>query len=506
MLEDAGAKLIVTDDANYAAARGLNHGSRRLLNIDQLDSNLSEQNVGLSLLPDTLAYIIYTSGSTGEPKGVVQNHRNVLHNIRKHTNSLHISSEDRLTWLASISTGQAQTDIYSALLNGATLCPFTVKEEGLVRLADWLEQEEISIYHSSATIFRHLLDTMGSKGEFPSLRLVKLGSEQVYKKDVELWKKHFSSDCIFVNALSSTEAGTLRQMFIDKETIIRPSVVPVGFPVDDMEVFLLNDAGQRVEFGSPGEIAIRSRYLVPGYWQRPDLTQAAFLPDPEGGDARIYLSGDLGRMSPSGCLEHLGRKDFQVKISGFRVELAEVEAALFDCCRLKQAAVIAREVRPGVTRLSAYVIPEEGSDGTVESMRTLLKGRLPDHMIPSEFVVAKEVPLTPSGKVDRQLLASTTPLPPKTEAACVEPSSPLEWQLVEIWKELLDVRPIGIRHDFFELGGDSLLAASPRRALSPGDGGKPGLGPVGPRPRGVSVAARGGAARGVASTSLLFAW
>jgi thioesterase domain-containing protein/acyl carrier protein len=163
-------------------------------------------------------------------------------------------------------------------------------------------------------------------------------------------------------------------------------------------------------------------------------------------------------MSPGGCLEHLGRKDLQVKISGFRVEVAEVEAALLDCCRLKQAAVVAREARPGVIRLKAYVIPEEGSAPTVESIRTSLKGSLPDHMIPTEFVVVREFPLTPSGKVDRQLLASTTPLPSQKNAPSVGPSSPLEWQILEIWKELLEVRPIGIQQDFFELGGDSLLA------------------------------------------------
>lgn len=458
MLEDAEAELIVTDNANYNVARELGSDSRGVLNIDRLDSNLSEQNLGLSAPPDSLAYIIYTSGSTGKPKGVVQNHRNVLHNIRKHTNSLHISSDDRLTWLASAGTGQAVTDIYSALLNGATLCPFSLKEDGLARLADWLQQKEISIYHSSASIFRHLLDAMGSKAEYPSLRLVKLGSEQVFKKDVERWRDHFSSSCIFVNTLSATEAGIIRQVFIDKETVVRQRVVPVGFAVDGTEVLLLDDAGRRVGFGSVGEIAVKGQCLAPGYWQRPELTRAAFLSDPEGGDTRIFFTGDLGRMSPGGCLEYLGRKDLQVKINGFGVEIAEVEAALLDVCQLKQAAVVAREVRPGVTRLMAFVIPKEDSAPTVESIRSSMKGRLPVHMIPSEFGLLEELPLTPSGKVDRQLLASTTFLPLSTEGSYVRPSTPLEWQLAEIWQELLDVRPIGVRHDFFELGGDSLLA------------------------------------------------
>ena len=458
MVEDAQAELIVTDDANYGVAWKLGFDARGVLNIDRLNSDLSEENLGLPVPPDSPAYIIYTSGSTGAPKGVVQNHRNVLHQARRQTNSLHISSDDRLTWLASSSTGQAMTDIYAALLNGATLCPFGLKEDGLARLADWLQQKEISIYHSSASIFRHLLDGINSKAEYPSLRLVKLGSEQVFRQDVERWRDHFASTCIFVNALTSSEAGTIRLIFIDHRSVIRQYVVPVGFAVDGMEVLLLDDAGRSVGFGSIGEIAIRSRYLTPGYWQKPELTRAAFPFDPEGANTRIFLSGDLGRMSPGGCLEYLGRKDLQVKINGFRVEIAEVEAALLDTCQLKQAAVVARGVRPGVTRLKAFVVPKGKPAPALESIQSLIKRRLPVHMVPSEFSLLEALPLTPSGKVDRQLLASTTSLPLRKEGSYVRPTTPLEWQIAEIWKELLDVSPIGIRHDFFELGGDSLLA------------------------------------------------
>jgi thioesterase domain-containing protein/acyl carrier protein len=350
------------------------------------------------------------------------------------------------------------TDIYCALLNGATLCPFSLKEDGLARLADWLQQKEISLYHSSASIFRFLLDAMGGKAQYPSLRLVKLGSEQVFRKDVVLWKNRFSSSCLFVNALSLTEAGIIRQIFIDHETLIRQPVLPVGFAVDGTEVLLLDDAGRKVGFGSLGQIAIQSRYLTPGYWLRPELTRAAFLAHLEGADTRTFLTGDLGRMSPGGCLEYLGRKDLQVKISGFGVAVAEVEAALLDACRLRQAAVVAREVRPGVRRLKAFIIPKEGSAPTLESIRSSMKGRLPVHMIPSELSVLEELPLTPSGKIDRRLLASTPPFPLRTEGSYVRPTNPLEWQIAEIWQELLDVRPIGIRHDFFQLGGDSLLA------------------------------------------------
>ena len=461
MLEDGQANLILTDAENLAAAGGLSQGTRRLLNIAEIDSNLSEENIPTPIPPDTLAYIIYTSGSTGEPKGAVQNHRNVLHNIRKHTNNLHISADDRMTLLASCSTAQAATDIYSALLNGATLCPFEIKEEGLARFVGWLRAEEITIYHSSASIFRHFLDAQDSQDaeeEYPKLRLIKLGSEQVFKRDVDRYKQRFSPHCILVNALSSSEAGTLRQIFIGKHTSIHLNVVPVGFPVEDMEILLLNETGEPAGFDSPGEIVIKSRYLVPGYWRRPELTKEAFLPDSPASDARLYRTGDMARMAPDGCLEYLGRKDLQVKIRGFRVEVAEVEAVLHEIGTLRQAAVVVREDHRGEKNLVAYVVPTDSFTASAASLRSSLREKLPDHMVPSEFIVRETLPLTPSGKLDRRSLSSATPRQTESDPTYSLPQSPLEWQIVQIWEELLEARPIGVKDDFFALGGHSLLA------------------------------------------------
>lgn len=462
MLEHAQANLILTDEENLAAARELTQGSRKLLNMGEIDSRLSDENVPIAIAPDTLAYIIYTSGSTGAPKGVVQNHRNTLHNIRNHTNSLHISADDRLTLLASCSTGQAATDIYCSLLNGAALYPYGIKEEGLAHLAIWLGEEEITIYHSSASVFRHFLDAQDAGHDnhelYPKLRLIKLGSEQVFKKDVEGYKKRFSSHCILVNALSSSETGAFRRILIDKQTSIHLSVVPVGFPVEDMETLLLDDAGQAVGFDTPSEIVIKSRYLSPGYWRRPDLTKQAFLPDPAGGDARLYRTGDMGRMAPDGCLEYLGRKDLQVKIRGFRVEVADVEAALLELGTLRQASVVGSEDQRGEKSLVAYVVPAEGAIPSALSLRASLREKLPEHMVPSEFILLETLPLTPSGKIDRKALSAATPRPTAGDATYVMPQSPLEWQIVLIWEELLGVRPVGVRDDFFALGGHSLLA------------------------------------------------
>jgi non-ribosomal peptide synthetase component F len=174
------------------------------------------------------------------------------------------------------------------------------------------------------------VSALTGREKFPKLRLVYLGSEATTKRDVELFKKQFSSDCLLVNGLGATEMKNFRKFFIDQETSITGSIVPLGYAVEDHEVLLLDEAGHDLGFNRVGETSVKSQYMAPGYWRRSDLTATTFLPDPVGGDARIYRTGDLGLLLSDGCLLHLERKDFQVKIRGYRVEVAEVERALLD--------------------------------------------------------------------------------------------------------------------------------------------------------------------------------
>ena len=458
ILEDSQSTLIMTNNKNLPFAEDLADNMLPLINVDKLDPSLSTENLTLSISPNNLIWILYTSGSTGLPKGVVHNHRNVLHFIMNYTNGFHICSDDRLTPLYSSSVNAGAHDIYSALLNGATIYPLDIKNEGLTHLANWLVSNKITIYSSVPTVFAHFLDTLTGKERFPELRLIKMMGEAVYKRHVDLYKKHFSDDCIFVNRLGSTETGSIRWFFIDKETQISAINVPVGYSVADNEILLLDDDDEEVSLGQIGEIAVKSRYLTPGYWHKPDYTDGTFLLDPEGDDKLIYRTGDLGRMLPDGCLMAVGRKDFQVKIRGYRVEVAEVEMALLDHDAVKEAVVCAREDRPGDKRLVAYIVPAVQRVPDINELRGFLTGTLPDYMIPSTFVVLDTLPLAPNGKVNRRALPTPDTTRPNLKEAFVAPRTTVEKKLARIWSEALNREQIGTHDNFFVLGGYSLLA------------------------------------------------
>ena len=312
MLTDSGATLIVTNDQNLCLAKRLALDSDHLLNLDRIDSNVPDTNPGLSLSSSSLAYILYTSGSTGRPKGVIQNHRNVLHNVMRHTNTLRICPDDRQSLLYPSSVYGAMRDTFNALLNGAGLFHFPIKE-GLVGLAEWLMEKHITIYCSVATYLPPVPRTLPGQKQFPKLRLIKLGGETVYRQDVELYKANFSPDCVLCCGLSSTETGLVREYLINQGTVIPGHTVPLGYPVEDMEVLLLDDNGEQVGMNCIGEIAIKSRYVAIGYWERSDLTQQVFFPASCDDEKRIYRTGDLGLMRPDGCLEHHGRRTFRSK-------------------------------------------------------------------------------------------------------------------------------------------------------------------------------------------------
>jgi amino acid adenylation domain-containing protein len=457
-LGESQARLIVSSVQHRAMARELAQSRCHVLEIDGLDANCSTEDLNLPIAPDALSCILYTSGSTGMPKGVIQTHRTLLHLTMRETNALHLCTEDRITFLYSPSVIGAARNTLGALLNGATLFPFNVKEEGLTQLAPWLIEHGITLYNSVPTLFRHLTHTLTEAGRLSRLRLIVLGGERVSKTDVDLYKKYFPDDTILVVSFGSTEITRTREYFIDKETPMADPMVPAGYPAEDTEILLLDDVGQDKGHNGIGEIAVKSRYLSPGYWRRPDLTRERFLPDPHGGTERIYLTGDLGRLRPDGCLEYLGRKDFQVKIRGYTIDIAAIEAMLIELETVKEAVVVAREDRPGQQQLVAYIVPTYQPAPTVSALRRHLSDLLPDYMVPSAFVILDVLPLTPVGKVDPRSLPPPAHTRPNLDIPFIGPRTPVEEQLAEIWAEVLDLDQVGVHDPFLDLGGHSLMA------------------------------------------------
>jgi amino acid adenylation domain-containing protein len=465
ILADSGTKLLATNRQNFRLASELASGKLQLLDIDAIAGNLSDENLSLPVSPEAFASIFYTSGSTGQPKGVVRNHRCVLHGTMIDTNNLHITPDDRLTLLHSWSVHSCAAHLFGSLLNGAALFPFDPRLGGGKPLARWLMQEQVTMYHSVPMVFRQMAAALTGNEAFPHLRAIILSGAPMDRNDVELYKRHFPVGCVLLHMIGTTETGWMRRFFIDKATQIAGSTVPIGYAVQDTEVILLNDGGTETGFWRVGEIALKSRYLASGYWRKRELTQAKFVPCPNGGEQRIYLTGDLGRMEPDGCLFHLGRKDFQVKVRGYRVELGEVERALLEHPAVKEVAAVGRKAPPDDTQLVAYFVPIGGRVPTVTEWRSFLQVKLPDYMIPSIFVMLRALPCTPNGKVDYRALPAPGRLRPALAAPYVAPQSELERRIATVWQDVLGLEQVGVHDNFFDLGGHSLLLAQVQREL-----------------------------------------
>ena len=458
ILRQSESKLLITNKGEPISAEKGIQNSCPVAFVEQLESEISTENLNRPIPPDGLAYILYTSGSTGQPKGVVQGHRTRLHDVSIYTNGLGISSDDRLALFYSCSSGQGMILILNALLNGAALLPYDLREEGISPLGRWLHQEEISMYFSIPSVFRQFAESLTGREAFPKLRFVHVGTDRVTKQDIDLYKARFPAHCVFVTGLASNETGRSRRFLIDNNTPFDEGMVPVGYPVDGKAILLLDDAGQEVGPNQVGEIVVKSNYIAAGYWKRPDLTNAAFRLGPDGDDSRMYFTGDLGVMRPDGCLFLMGRKDFQAKIRGYRIEVAEVEATLLNSGLVRDAAAVVREDERGNKRLVVYTIPRDEKLCSIGALRRSIQDKLPEYMVPTRFIMLRSFPLTPTGKIDRRSLPAPGSGRPQLDTPFVASRSPIEEELARIWSEVLGLDEVGIHDPFLELGGDSLTA------------------------------------------------
>jgi amino acid adenylation domain-containing protein len=457
MLKDSGAKLVITDPNNFAFARQLAGETVDVINFADVELDLADDDLGIYPTPESLALLLYTSGSTGRPKGVMHTHRNVLVDVRNLTNGWCVTAEDRWLLHTSVSFANSVRTIYSSLLNGGAVFPYDIKKKGFGDLPNWLRSNEMTIVRTVPTTFRDFMGTVEKALTFPAVRVLSVGGEPLMRADLDYFNQHFLPHCVLAHDLGPTECLTVCWALIPHGMRIPENKVPIGYSLKDKDVLVLDESGRELGEGKIGQLAVKSRYISLGYWRDPERTKAAFLPDPTGGDERIYLTGDLGVRGQDGCLIHVGREDFQVKIRGFRIDVSEIEIALRAIEGIADAVVVGRQ-QDTEQRLVAYFVPMTQPPITVTKIREGLARVLPDYMFPSAFVAMDEIPRTPNGKTDRLRL----PLPgkerPDLETPFLTPGTKMETELAGIWAEVLGLDHVGIHDNFFELGGDSLLA------------------------------------------------
>ncbi|HKG15028.1 MAG TPA: non-ribosomal peptide synthetase, partial [Pyrinomonadaceae bacterium] len=404
-------------------------------------------------------YVIYTSGSTGRPKGVCVTHRNVARLVCG-TDYLSVRETDRVSHLSNVAFDAATFEIWGALLNGARLVIIS-KQVALSQqdLLDELRGRKVSVLFMTTALFnemaRHIPDA------FAGVRCLLTGGETAEPR----WFREVlerGAPGRLLHVYGPTENTTYSTWHAVEAVADDARQIPIGRPVANTQAYILDELLRPVPVGVAGELCLGGDGLARGYHARPGLTAELFVPHPYGleGGARLYRTGDLARYTPDGSIEFLGRADDQVKIRGYRVELGEIEAVLSAHAALKGAVVVAGEDSRGEKRLAAYVVAAAGREQSevAGELRGYLRGRLPDYMIPSAFVVLESLPLTPNGKVDRRALPAPDAAGARAGAEFVAPRSPLEEALADIWRGVLGVERVGVHDNFFELGGHSLMA------------------------------------------------
>jgi amino acid adenylation domain-containing protein len=457
LLNDSGSNLVVTDRCNLAAASKLTVTDQAVLSIAIDNEAHSPENLNLCVLPHDPVCIQYTSGSTGTPKGVVELHQNVLQSVRWMSEEIQVHADDRFSLLHSLSFGSGYVNLRLSLLNGASLFGFDANRESIEQLGRWIRDERITILHLPPTLFRQLAEPLPSGGIHPDLRLIRLSGAPITKSDFELYKSRFVSVTRLRIAMGSTEARGICAAIVDQKFSFPTDGVPIGYPRPGNKILFLDEAGDEVAPGEMGEIAVKGENLNPGYWRKPLTTDDSAIHDPQGGIERIHRTGDLGRMLPDGFVVHLGRKDFMVKIRGYRVDISEVERALLEHPGIKDGGVKVWEREPGEKYLAGYIVPREGYALNVSEVREFFRGKLPEYMIPSAFKLMATLPLT-NGKLDRQALPRPDTQRPALKQPYVAPRGEVERKLAGIWAEVLQIDEVGIHDNFFDLGGHSLTA------------------------------------------------
>ncbi|WP_163871123.1 non-ribosomal peptide synthetase, partial [Myxococcus eversor] len=462
MREDSAAPVVLSHSSLRAAIPA--SGARLVLLDEQAEAlaALPSQAPGVSVSPESPAYIIYTSGSTGRPKGVALPHRALSHLL---TWQLRQSEKPSATTLqfASLSFDVSCQELFSTWWAGGTLVlPTGGLRQDIPALLDFMHQQQVERLFLPFVALQAIADAVSHGATLPaSLREVVTAGEQLQVTSALIALFEKLPGCVLENQYGPSETHVVSAHRLQGPPASWPRLPSIGGPLPHTQLFVLDALGQPAPIGVPGELLIGGAHLALGYAGRPELTAEKFVPHPFSTTpgARVYRTGDSARWKADGTVEFLGRLDGQVKLRGFRVELGEVEAALRAIPGIRDAAATVREDVPGLKRLVGYLVPVSAAEmPEAERLRTLLLQRLPEYMVPTAFVSLETLPLTPSGKVARRMLPAPDVREQESEASFIAPRTPQEEKLAKVFSSVLHLPRVSVTDNFFALGGHSLLA------------------------------------------------
>ena len=456
MLADTQTPVLLTQEKQRLKFKR----SMTILCLDSAGEMLttySAENLKSAVTADNLAYIMYTSGSTGQPKGVCVTQRNVVRLVQNR-NFAQLTAEEVWLQLAPISFDASTLEIWGALLNGAKLVVMPPQQSSLEELGQAIRQHQITTLWLTAGLFHLMIDHQLE--DLRPLRQLLAGGDVLSVPHVQKVLTNLPN-CQLINGYGPTENTTFTCCFPITDANQVGASVPIGSPIANTQVYILNDALQSVPVGVVGELYTGGDGVARGYHNQPELTFDAFIPNPFG-EGRLYRTGDLARWLADGNIEFLGRIDNQVKWRGFRIELGEVEAVLTKHLTVQDALVMLREDTVLDKRLVAYVVVrgEERVTGTqnADTLRAYLREKLPNYMVPSAFILLDALPLTPNGKVDRKALPTPEEVAELSTTEIVQPSNPIEAIMANIWCDVMNRTQVGIHDNFMDIGGHSLQA------------------------------------------------
>ena len=473
MLDDLGPAALLVASRHLDLGREVGASRCPVVDIDAVVGveALSADNLDLPVSAEDVAYVFYTSGSTGRSKGVADSHRNVLHNVLRYTNTLRFAPGDRLSLVQNPSFSGTVSSLFGALLNGAAVVPFDLLGDGLALLSEAVRKAQVTVFHAVPSIFRELSDRID---RFPSVRLVRLEGDRVQARDIRHFQSNFQDDCTLVNGLGATECGLVRQFFVDHKTSTDSAgVVPVGYPVPDVTVTIVDEEGRTLAADSPGEIVVESRFLALGYWRNPALTAERFEALAEG--VRRYRTGDLraaaGRRLPRPSRPRRPPDSNRRRVRRYRRDRAIAAVGprhrAGGGSRLRRSderATALRLPRPRTGRRQ----PSRSVDG-YGGARARGAGRTHRAARRADTVHVPGRTAAHEGPEGRSLTAARAG--PRHGPSCrtttYAPATVLERQMAEAWSEVLEIDPVGVTDSLFDLGGDSLHAARIVSRLTP---------------------------------------